>query len=62
MMVVQPEDWLLMEDPVNVPGTSDEHANWQRKLTVNLEAWLESDETRRLAGRISAARKTVPAH
>ena len=23
-----------MTDPVNVPGTSHEHANWQRKVTV----------------------------
>ncbi|MDH3839720.1 MAG: 4-alpha-glucanotransferase [Chromatiales bacterium] len=32
LMSVQLEDWLGMEDPVNVPGTSDEHRNWQRKL------------------------------
>ncbi|MGD9342085.1 MAG: 4-alpha-glucanotransferase [Chromatiales bacterium] len=32
LMSVQLEDWLGMEDPVTVPGTSDEHRNWQRKL------------------------------
>jgi 4-alpha-glucanotransferase len=62
IMVVQPEDLLLMEDPVNVPGTSDQHANWQRKLSVDLEEWLESDQVSRLANRISAARRTDPAH
>ena len=34
LLAVQFEDWLGMEDPVNVPGTSTEHANWQRKLTL----------------------------
>jgi 4-alpha-glucanotransferase len=56
LMVVQPEDWLYMEDPVNVPGTSDEHANWRRKLVGNLDQWLDTDTVRSLATRISAAR------
>ncbi len=37
LMSVQLEDWLGMEDPVNVPGTSDEHRNWQRKLEMSHE-------------------------
>ena len=60
LMVVQPEDWLYMEAPVNVPGTSDEHANWQRKLDADLEEWLERDEVVRLARRITDARQTRP--
>ncbi|MEJ2161226.1 MAG: hypothetical protein P8X53_12225 [Chromatiales bacterium] len=36
-MSVQLEEWLGMDDPVNVPGTSDEHRNWQRKLELGHE-------------------------
>jgi 4-alpha-glucanotransferase len=32
---VQLEDLIGMTDPVNVPGTHVEHANWQRKLTAS---------------------------
>ncbi len=56
IMMVQPEDWLHMDAPVNVPGTSDEHPNWQRKLSMDLEDWLQSSSVKAVAGRISAER------
>jgi 4-alpha-glucanotransferase len=34
---LQLEDLLGMTDPVNVPGTSDEYPNWQRKMSEDLE-------------------------
>jgi 4-alpha-glucanotransferase len=34
LVLVQLEDLIGMTDPVNVPGTHIEHANWQRKLTA----------------------------
>jgi 4-alpha-glucanotransferase len=34
---VQIEDLLGIADPVNVPGTSHEYPNWQRKLNADLE-------------------------
>lgn len=34
---VQLEDWLEMDNPVNIPGTVDEYPNWRRKLSVNLD-------------------------
>jgi len=34
---LQIEDLLGMEDPVNVPGTSSEYPNWQRKLSADIE-------------------------
>jgi 4-alpha-glucanotransferase len=37
LAAVQIEDLLGMTDPVNVPGTSHEYPNWQRKLDVDLE-------------------------
>jgi 4-alpha-glucanotransferase len=41
LVAVQAEDLLGMLDPVNVPGTSTEHANWQRKLSGDLHELLE---------------------
>lgn len=43
LFVVQLEDLELLEEPVNVPGTSYQYPNWQRKLTIPLEM-LFSDE------------------
>ncbi|MGV8926974.1 MAG: 4-alpha-glucanotransferase [Ewingella sp.] len=37
LLGLQPEDWLDMVTPVNVPGTNTEYPNWQRKLTQTLE-------------------------
>jgi 4-alpha-glucanotransferase len=36
LVVLQVEDLMGMADPVNVPGTSHEHENWQRKVTESL--------------------------
>jgi 4-alpha-glucanotransferase len=48
LVVLQFEDLLGMTDPVNVPGTSHEHANWQRKVTADLEAAFSRDSVLRL--------------
>ncbi len=37
LFVLQLEDLEQMDSPVNVPGTSDEYPNWQRKIVRNLE-------------------------
>ncbi|MCW7554239.1 4-alpha-glucanotransferase [Endozoicomonas gorgoniicola] len=44
IVVLQLEDVLQIESPVNVPGTSSEYPNWQRKLTETLES-LFADES-----------------
>jgi len=46
MVAVQAEDLLGMTDPVNVPGTHDEYANWQRKLSGDLTEMLSGDAAR----------------
>lgn len=33
----QPEDWINMFEPVNIPGTSSEYPNWRRKLSCTTE-------------------------
>ena len=36
IVVIQLEDLLQLDTPVNVPGTSSEYRNWSRKLTWNI--------------------------
>lgn len=37
LFATQPEDWLNMLEPVNIPGTSDNFPNWRRKLSKTIE-------------------------
>ena len=46
LVAVQAEDLLAMTDPVNVPGTHDEYANWQRKLSGGIEEMLSGEAAR----------------
>ena len=48
LLGLQPEDWLDMAAPVNVPGTSDQYKNWRRKLTTSLEAMFSDEAINRL--------------
>ena len=38
VMMLQLEDVLGVRDQANMPGTTDEHPNWQRKLPLDLQA------------------------
>jgi len=38
LVAVQIEDLLGMAEPVNVPGTHTEYPNWQRKVSLTIEA------------------------
>lgn len=53
----QLEDWLEMDKPVNVPGTCAEYPNWRRKLSKNLESFLNDPGLVVLANRLTNARK-----
>ncbi|CAG9298018.1 4-alpha-glucanotransferase [Celerinatantimonas diazotrophica] len=37
LLGLQPEDWLGMTQPVNIPGTETAYPNWRRKLTLNID-------------------------
>jgi 4-alpha-glucanotransferase len=43
---------------VNIPGTSDEHANWQRKMDCTLDEIFGSPQVRRLLNAVQAARSS----
>ncbi len=56
LVVLQYEDLIGMTDPVNVPGTSHEHANWQRKVTVDIDDALGRESARQLFADVQRAR------
>lgn len=54
----QLEDWLEMETPVNIPGTSgDQYPNWRRKLVKNISEIFADPILVDLAARMTEARK-----
>ena len=54
---VQLEDAMMIDTPVNVPGTSTEYPNWQRRLTVNLEKFFQMEENQNFFRNLSGCRK-----
>lgn len=59
LLGLQPEDWLNMQTPVNVPGTSSEYPNWRRKLTHTLEAMFADPEVNALIKDLDKRRRKV---
>jgi len=58
LAVLQIEDLIGMGDPVNVPGTGAEYANWQRKLTATLAEVFEDEATAQLLEDVQFARSS----
>ncbi|MBA2492956.1 MAG: 4-alpha-glucanotransferase [Gammaproteobacteria bacterium] len=56
LMLVQIEDALGQREAVNLPATTDEHPNWQRKLSVPLEDFDEHPLLRNIAAAVNAER------
>jgi len=56
LVVLQVEDLVGMADPVNVPGTNEEHANWQRKVTGSVDEIFGRDDVARLLRDVQHAR------
>ncbi|WP_213990167.1 4-alpha-glucanotransferase [Sodalis sp. dw_96] len=56
LLGLQPEDWLDMAEPVNVPGTSDEYPNWRRKLSRSLDEIFADRSVNRLLREINLRR------
>lgn len=59
LLSLQLEDWLEMDKPVNVPGTSSEYPNWQRKLSQPLESVFSSDALQGLARGLTERRQNA---
>ena len=56
LFAYQLEDLVLLETPVNIPGTSTEYANWQRKLPQNIETILSDNKVLQLMQEMKQAR------
>ena len=61
LLGLQPEDWLDMEKPVNIPGTSDQYPNWRRKLTQTLEQMFSDPDINLLISDLDKRRRKVSA-
>lgn len=59
LLGLQPEDWLDMAAPVNIPGTTDQYPNWRRKLTVTLEEMFADKQINLLLKDVNKRRKSV---
>ena len=56
IMMVQFEDALGVCDQVNLPGTTAEQPNWQRKLPLDLQGLAASEEVSGLCAAMAASR------
>ncbi|MDF2178761.1 4-alpha-glucanotransferase [Aliiglaciecola sp. CAU 1673] len=61
LLSLQLEDWLEMDKPVNIPGTSSEYPNWRRKLNRSLEETFSDPVIQDLSKRLTEARKQASA-
>ncbi len=57
LFVFQLEDLLMMDQPVNVPGTFKEHENWKRKITKPLDAIFKDKRILAILSKINAERR-----
>ncbi len=57
LLGLQPEDWLDMAQPVNVPGTTTQYPNWRRKLSHSLEEMFTDDGVNRLLKEVNRRRR-----
>jgi 4-alpha-glucanotransferase len=56
LVTVQLEDMIGMLEPVNVPGTSSEYANWTRRMTLSAREIFARQDVQELAAAMSASR------
>lgn len=59
LLGLQPEEWLDMAAPVNIPGTTTQYPNWRRKLSASLEAMFADPQVNALLADIDQRRRKV---
>ncbi len=57
LMLVQLEDVAGEGEQANLPGTTDAHPNWRRRLSARLDDLLAGPEMMRIAALVGAARR-----
>ena len=60
LALVPVEDVLGLKDAPNVPGTSDEHPNWRRRLPADIDTLLDAKPTRTRLQALDQARRPFP--
>ena len=61
LMLVQMEDVTGMREQANLPGTTDAHPNWRRRLDLTLERFAQDARFVDLCERLRAVRGAAPA-
>jgi len=62
LAMLQAEDLLGQTEQANLPGTVDQHPNWQRKLKLELEAWPANTEIQAMTETLNAERAGTREH
>jgi 4-alpha-glucanotransferase len=57
LMLVQIEDVAGEVEQANLPGTTDEHPNWRRRLSAKLDEVLDGLEMQRIAAKMAQERR-----
>jgi 4-alpha-glucanotransferase len=57
LMLVQIEDVAGADEQANLPGTTEAHPNWRRRLSARLEDVLAGAAMARVAALVTAARR-----
>src|SRR5207302_48115 len=57
LALVQLEDIAGEAEQANLPGTTDAHPNWRRRLSAGLDELLAGDAMARIAALVTAARR-----
>lgn len=60
LQAVQLEELVEQREQVNLPGTTDEHPNWQRKLGCSLEKLKTHAKAKRMLKLVNQSRKSRP--
>ena len=58
IIVIQLEDVMELDTPVNVPGTSSEYPNWSRKLTRSIREVTETEANKNFFRNLGLTRKS----
>ncbi|MET0541294.1 MAG: 4-alpha-glucanotransferase, partial [Variovorax sp.] len=62
VMMVQLEDAIGMIEQANMPGTTDSHPNWRRKLSLDLQQLAVDPQTEQLCQTLAAIRPHPAVH
>lgn len=57
IVAFQLEDFMLIESPVNIPGTSDQYPNWRRRLTQTIDELLGNKDNQQLFVNLKGCRQ-----